>query len=258
MLDFSCYRVAYRLKSSMSYAYLMTLCLHIIVLAMVKGELTTQNYDYFAPESNDYFFYRRVMLDLMESATLISGMRLRDAKRVSIWSDGGPKHFKIKQLIAFVSVEVKTRFRFSSVCWCYFASHHGKSICDSHAAVVKRRFWRTAIHGPSEDAAHVNERVKNTTAKSLNYFGRETESFEVKGFVDGVKAMHHFECVDDLDAKRALPDDDASKLKFNILSRVYTETLDGDAADDSHIQVVTFDYNPSSIGPPRHWTCPSR
>ena len=78
---------------------------------MVKGELTTRYYDYLAPESNDYFYYRRVMLDVIESAALLtSGMRLRDAKRVSIWSDGGPKHFEIKKSIAFVCVELKTRF----------------------------------------------------------------------------------------------------------------------------------------------------
>eukprot|EP00808_Paulinella_micropora_P026550 g82306.t1 len=53
---------------------------------------------------------------------------------VDIFSDGGPNHFKISSTIAFFST-LKAKYNLM-LRWFFFASYHGSSLCDGHAAVI--------------------------------------------------------------------------------------------------------------------------
>eukprot|EP00808_Paulinella_micropora_P000704 g52386.t1 len=54
---------------------------------------------------------------------------------VDIFSDGGPNHFKISSTIAFFST-LKAKYNLIRLRWFFFASYHGSSLCDGHAAVI--------------------------------------------------------------------------------------------------------------------------
>jgi hypothetical protein len=73
---------------------------------------------------------------------------------ISLWSDQGPAHFAVKSTHVFFSwlstvhnKPMTYRFSYSpssprlwsDLACRYFAPHHGKSICDAHAGVLKRK-----------------------------------------------------------------------------------------------------------------------
>lgn len=63
-------------------------------------------------------------------------------KEISLWSDGGPKHFKVSSTVNFFSY-VNETFK---VIYNFYESYHGHSICDCAASHIKRRLEK-----------HVNE-----------------------------------------------------------------------------------------------------
>ncbi len=67
----------------------------------------------------------------------------KNIKTVKIWSDGGPKHFKISSNMKFF---LAIQQAFPRKCWIYsfFAPYHGCSICDGVAAHAKGILNRTS------------------------------------------------------------------------------------------------------------------
>lgn len=115
---------------------------------------------------------------------------------------GGPHHFKTRRSLTFVCIELRIMFGFVSVVWNFFAANHGKSICDSHAAHVKSRFWRLAkngepLEGVDDYADAVNDYMAGATAKSFKHFNR-SEKFDVSihGEADVVRVNHSYWCPD--------------------------------------------------------------
>ena len=117
-------------------------------------------------------------------------------KWIESWSDGGPKHFKTRRSSFFVCVELGQRLGFECrLTWAFFASHHGKSANDAHAAVVKRTLWRLAREGDCTEGpralAEVCVNLKNADAECFGAFDRERQ-FDVSA-MPGLKSSHFFE-----------------------------------------------------------------
>jgi hypothetical protein len=68
---------------------------------------------------------------------------LRNIKTVKVWSDGGPKHFKISSNMKFF-LAIQQAFPEKQWIYSFFAPYHGCSICDGVAAHAKGILNRTS------------------------------------------------------------------------------------------------------------------
>ena len=79
-------------------------------------------------------------------------------------------------------VELKKRLGVERLTWSFYASHHGKSINDAHAAVAKRTLSRLAREGQRTEGHqqldHAAANLKNTDAFYFELFDRE-EAYDV-------------------------------------------------------------------------------
>ena len=112
--------------------------------------------------------------------------------KISIWSDGGPHHFKIKRSLNFMG-DLGNRLG-KVFHWRFFASHHGKGACDGHTAVWSSAMRRQVYSGgqpilDKHDLFKVIAGQKNTSAYMLVVpsVGEET----VKGIAK-LKMYHDF------------------------------------------------------------------
>lgn len=228
VMDFSGYRKAYDRRSSLGDAFFAFQALHITVFSREDDQVARRNFDYFSPDENDYFFVRRSLLDLF-------GILRDEVKNecVEFWTDGGPKHFKTRRSIFFGVCELKSLFRCGRILWNFFASHHGKSICDAHAAHVKHVLHKLARAGVrsegAEDFARAAEKVRRTRATSFKFLNK-SNAFDVTS-MQGIKSFHCFEVV--------LQPSDA---QASILCK--TLTTDGDGV----VLVVTSSYSVDENG----------
>jgi len=92
-----------------------------------------RNYHHFMGESastkNDVWFVVSVWKKMVED-NFFDGI-----KNIYIFSDGGPKHFKITSCLSFFS-SLQEKYPFS-ISYNFFESYHGHSICDGVAAHAK-------------------------------------------------------------------------------------------------------------------------
>lgn len=101
-------------------------------------------YSYFSHENNDKHFVRRALLHLWQREELKS-LHLK-----AIWSDGGPKHFKLKATLGVVLVELALSYGWDkSPTWNFFVAGHGKNICDGLKAILLADSKRGARRGES-------------------------------------------------------------------------------------------------------------
>ena len=195
--DFSPFSHAYDSRRSLNEAMNDTQNLIISVYYRDKDDkVACVNIDNFAPESNDHFFFRRVLLNVFSLDIIHNAGGRGRPDWIEFWSDGGPKHFKIRRSIFFVCVELMRRNAWlKRLTWAFYAAHHGKSVNDAHAAVVKRTLRRLArsgfrTEGPQQ-LADVAANLKNTDAFFFDKFDRE-EQFDVSA-IPGIKSAHFFE-----------------------------------------------------------------
>ena len=195
--DFSPFAKVYDCRRSLSEAMGDTQNLIVSIYYRKGGELQCLNIDNFAQESNDHVFFRRVLLNVFSLDLVCKGVDgVQRPDWIEIWSDGGPKHFKIRRSIFFVCVELKQRHPWlKRVTWAFYASHHGKSVNDAHAAVIKRTLWRLAREGCRTEGprqlADVAAHLKNTDSFYFDKFDRE-QQFNVSS-IPGIKSSHFFE-----------------------------------------------------------------
>ena len=138
-------------------------------------------------DKNDISFVVGAWLSLFKSNWF------NGASTVKVWSDGGPKHFKISaNMKFFMAIQQAT----PEVKWIYnfFASYHGCSICDGVAAQAKGNINRTmrdiqlAIRTTPEAIKVVGKpgnHVASTVAIVSNHFSTPT--------LQGIKSFHKFE-----------------------------------------------------------------
>jgi len=78
---------------------------------------------------------------------------------ISIWSDGGPKHFKITacmSLFSFLQSHSKKKIVYN-----FFESHHGHSVCDGVAKHAKEKLQNHQRHEqePVKTSSRISELV---------------------------------------------------------------------------------------------------
>eukprot|EP00808_Paulinella_micropora_P025774 g9986.t1 len=118
---------------------------------------------------------------------------------VDIFSDGGPNHFKISSTIAFFST-LKAKYNLIRLRWFFFASYHGSSLCDGHAAVIHHVLNAVAFnedkawHTVDELIAAIKERCSRACPIKLDRVPTALElplSFEVKT-LEGIRSRFFF------------------------------------------------------------------
>jgi hypothetical protein len=148
----------------------------IVVLEYISnGERMRENIDFLCdcPDTNknDYHFVLHVWLLLFHFKKLIDHFDCID-----VWTDGGPHHFKARFCQWMWHWLSQTHFAKRRISHHFFASYHGHSLADAHAASIKRlirteynmsqlqRFDTTtlAMYWGPEDAAAVGRLIKKS------------------------------------------------------------------------------------------------
>jgi len=123
---------------------------------------------------------------------LLEEKRLDNITNINIWSDGGPKHFKISANIRFLLSLQHARPNQS---WSYnfFPSYHGCSVCDAAASHIKQkvnqeqRNSQIAIRNPEGVVAVGNQLNKHeVTLASITTTKLEANTLK------GIKRYHKF------------------------------------------------------------------
>lgn len=123
---------------------------------------------------------------------LIDSNWFENNKKISIWSDGGPKHFKITSNMKFL---LAIQHHFSNIDWVYnfFPSYHGCSICDGAAAHVKNKINQTMRN------EHISIKTTQQTIDTINelqnheaFPARITQEDLSANTFKGIKKYHKF------------------------------------------------------------------
>jgi hypothetical protein len=138
-------------------------------------------------EKNDVHFVTHVWKKLEEKG-YFNGIN-----KIYLWTDGGPKHFKLTGNINFISEWVdqsgiKVEYHF-------FASYHGHSVCDSLAAQAKSKADNWIAENNSsiktaENLAAVINRVNGHSAFSVTGIARNTT--ETPPCLQAIRSYHKF------------------------------------------------------------------
>jgi hypothetical protein len=123
---------------------------------------------------------------------LLEEDKFNGMEMVKIWSDGGPKHFKISANIKFLLSLQQSK---SEIIWEYnfFPSYHGCSVCDGAASHFKQLLNRTmrddhvAIRSPEQvvtAGAHLNHHEVTMAAVASTNLSSVT--------LKGIKKYHKF------------------------------------------------------------------
>jgi hypothetical protein len=110
----------------------------IVVLEyLADGRRVRENLDFLCDcpdtNTNDYHFVLHVWLLLFQLKKLIERFDCID-----IWTDGGPHHFKTRYCQWMWMWLSTNRFAQRRISHHFFASYHGHSLADAHAAILKR------------------------------------------------------------------------------------------------------------------------
>jgi hypothetical protein len=96
------------------------------------------NFHFIAPNSsvhNDIVFVMNAWIQLLN-------LEILPYSHIEIWSDGGPKHFKISSCMYFFSV-LQVIFPKKEISYNFFTSNHGHGVCDAAASHIKNKIRDT-------------------------------------------------------------------------------------------------------------------
>ena len=119
--------------------------------------------------------------------------RLNHFANVSIWSDGGPKHFKVSSLSGYL-YEKQQQHSHVNFSYNFFGSYHGHSVCDAVAAHAKRKAIATmneTTHVPkcADELCEVVGKLSYTQAFPLS---SPSSPFNKYKTFQGIKKYHKF------------------------------------------------------------------
>jgi hypothetical protein len=127
----------------------------IIVLEYIEnGRRFTEYLDYLCDSDtnkHDFFFVFQVFTTLFPSRFFKEAF-----DSIDIWSDGGPHHFKTRFCQWTWHFLSSFYFNNKRICHHFFASYHGHSLADAHAATDKR-ILRAAYNASQHDRKAVTE-----------------------------------------------------------------------------------------------------
>jgi hypothetical protein len=111
---------------------------------------------------------------------------------IQIWSDGGPKHFKITACLVFFSA-VQTTLVGKKVVYHFFPSYHGHSVCDGMASHLKKKLKTELMDknmwiDSSEDLLKIFDRIKEYE----NYLVDLDSSKHTCQTLHGIRSFHMF------------------------------------------------------------------
>jgi hypothetical protein len=139
--------------------------------------------------------------------------------QVKIWSDGGPQHFKVIKTMGFFA-NFHDEFK-KKVEYHFFASYHGKSICDAHAGVMKRSITRSKEEYrkvvDQEGVEKIGKTLKHTDIMILEEAVSLLPDIEYNG---AIKKWHKFQYHDNGKVKCFLHSESenftSSTIKFKV------------------------------------------
>ncbi len=183
----------------------------VLVLEFIEnGQRHTEYVDYICdcPDSNtnDYHFVLCAMLLFFRTYYINEAFKLME-----IWTDGGPKHFKTRYCQWMWHALSCACFDHKLIAHNFFASYHGHSLADAHAAVDKR-LVRTAYNtselsrktvgeeainwGPSSASALVplfDDHAARTIAFHIPFIPRDAAAKPKIAGINLIKSKHRFE-----------------------------------------------------------------
>jgi hypothetical protein len=123
---------------------------------------------------------------------LLEENKFKNMDQIIIWSDGGPKHFKISANMRFI---LSLQQAWPEVNWSYnfFPSFHGCSVCDGAASHLKQAINRTmrdeqiAIRN-SQQIISVGSQLKNHELSLVTLTTTDLRANTLKG----IKKYHKF------------------------------------------------------------------
>eukprot|EP00808_Paulinella_micropora_P004343 g11234.t1 len=146
---------------------------------------------------NNFAYVHEAFLKAFERIQKIVAQKANSTLRgVDIFSDGGPNHFKISSTIAFFST-LKAKYNLIRLRWFFFASYHGSSLCDGHAAVIHHVLNAVAFnedkpwHTVDELIAAIKERCSRAWLHRVSTALELPLSFEVKT-LEGIRSRFFF------------------------------------------------------------------
>lgn len=183
-------------------------CILVLEYLDADSTIVRRNLDFLCTHStnkHDYHFVLQVWVNLFLTEKL---NRKFDA--IDVWSDGGPHHFKTRFCQFMWHALSELRFGHKRITHHFFASYHGHSLADGHAAVIKRalksRYQITELErathrssatwGPAsveEVAAILRANCANTEVTVFTTIERDEERKPTVRGVPSIKAMHCLE-----------------------------------------------------------------
>jgi hypothetical protein len=83
--------------------------------------------------TNDHYYFAAAVSHMALLTDLLTNVT-----NVKFWSDGGGKHFKSRYAM-YLMLLVQKVHPSITIEWNFFASYHGRSLCDAHAGYVKSK-----------------------------------------------------------------------------------------------------------------------
>jgi len=153
-----------------------------------QGETTCEIFNFLAKtkEKEDFYFLREAWMTLLDTPLL------KKFQTIKIFSDGGPKHFKIrKSLYLFSLLEEAYPQTFQ---WNFFQSCHGKGPCDSHAGMLKNLLKKEVLRGEIvHDEDELLELFKAKAKAHTVMLDINREDVDCSEFKQGIKKYFCFE-----------------------------------------------------------------
>lgn len=118
---------------------------------------------------------------------------LLSSRFIEIWSDGGPKHFKITSNLC-MWLKIQMQLEQCDIRYNFFASYHGYSCCDASASHLKRHLisYRRNVSEPIDSVRKFTEVAKTAPFINLNTITVTLSIRPTPKTIHGIKKCHSF------------------------------------------------------------------
>ena len=185
-----------------------------------KDKLRTTFHHFIADDEKNNIYFVFAVWEYILGSTKIQ-QATTPVKNIVVWSDGGPKHFKVSDTLFYFST-IKKRYNIN-ISYNFYESHHGHNACDAAAAHAKRQISSLQLDKgipvyKSSQLVEEISKVKNHVATTLKEIAK-TVSVNISEQIDrvkGIKSYYKFEFGGDGEIKAYL-----SSLSY-VCNKVYT------------------------------------